>query len=129
MVALGSLLLVALVGSWQQIRVNSLQGDLTAERDARIEDASKLATCRATRTSLLGLGSEQSSALADLRASAEERATRARDVQQQAEDWAQQADQQALQVLQERTPSGADICAAARQAFDDELRRELCYEP
>lgn len=63
-------------------------------------------------------------ALADLHASAMERAARAKDVQQQAEGEAQQADQQAQQVLQERTPAGADACAAASAAFDDELKRE-----
>ena len=116
--------LVLAVGGAQQIRVNSLQSDLTAERDARIEDAGKLGACRATRTNLLGQVIEQNTALADLRAAELERANRARDVQLQAEGRAQQADQQAQQVLQERTPAGADACAAASQAFDDELRRE-----
>jgi len=45
---------VVVVGAGQQIRVNSLQGDLTAERDARIEDAGKLGACRTTRTNLFG---------------------------------------------------------------------------
>ncbi|MGK8437261.1 hypothetical protein ACRS3X_07905 [Ectopseudomonas hydrolytica] len=118
------LVAVVVVGAGQQIRVNSLQGDLTAERDARIEDAGKLGACRATRTTLLGQVIEQNDALADLRAAELERAARARDVQQQAEGRAQHADQQAQQVLQERTPAGADACTAAREAFDDELRRE-----
>jgi hypothetical protein len=67
---------------------------------------------------------EQNGALADLRAAELERATRARDVQHHAEGRAQQADQQAQQVLQERTPAGVDACTAASRAFDDELRRE-----
>lgn len=116
--------LVLAVGGAQQIRVNSLQSDLTAERDARIEDAGKLGACRSTRTNLLGQVIEQNGALADMRAAELERANRARDVQLQAEGRAQQADQQAQQVLQERTPAGADACAAASAAFDDELRRE-----
>lgn len=118
------LALVLAVGGGQQVRVNSLQSDLTIERDARIEDAGKLGACRATRTNLLGQVIEQHVALADMRAAELERATRARDVQQQAESRAQQADQQAQQVLQERTPAGVDVCAAASAAFDDELRRE-----
>ena len=118
------LVLVLAVGGGQQVRVNSLQSDLTIERDARIEDAGKLGACRATRTNLLGQVIEQHVALADMRAAELERATRARDVQQQAESRAQQADQQAQQVLQERTPAGVDVCAAASAAFDDELRRE-----
>lgn len=119
----GAVLALA-VGGVQQVRVNSLQSDLTIERDARIEDAGKLGACRSTRTALLGQVIEQNTALADLRAAELERATRARDVQQQAEGRAQQADQQAQQVLQERTPAGVDACTAASQAFDDELRRE-----
>jgi len=118
------LVLVLAVGGVQQVRVNSLQSDLTIERDARIDDASKLGACRATRTNLLGQVIEQNAALADLRASALERAARAEDLQQLAEVEAQQADQQAQQVLQERTPSGVDACAAASAAFDDELKRE-----
>ena len=108
----------------QQVRVNSLQSDLTIERDARIKDAGKLGACRATRTNLLGQVIEQNGALADLRAAELERANRARDVQLQAEGRAQHADQQAQQVLQDRTPAGVDACTAASQAFDDELRRE-----
>lgn len=112
-----------LVGA-QQIRLNSLQSDLTTERDARIEDAGKLGACRATRTNLLEEVIEQNAALADLRAAELERAARARDVQQRAEGEARQAEAQAQQVLQERTPEGVEVCAAASAAFDDELRRE-----
>lgn len=108
----------------QQIRVSGLQDDLQTERGERLQDADKLGACRATRTNLLGQVIDQNDALADLRAAELERAIRARDAQQQAEGRAQQADQQAQQVLQERTPAGADACAAASAAFDDELRRE-----
>ena len=122
--ALGGLVLAVVVGLGQQIRVSSLQGDLAAERQARLEDAGKLGACRATRTNLLGQVIEQNGALADLRAAELERAARAREAQQRAEVEAQQSDQQAQQVLQERTPAGADACAAASAAFDDELKRE-----
>jgi len=118
------LVAVVVVGAGQQIRVNSLQGELTAERDARIEDASKLGSCRTTRTTLLGQVIEQNGAMAELRAAAEERTARAREVQQKAEGKAQHAEQQALTVTQERTPAGVDACTAASQAFDDELKRE-----
>lgn len=120
----GGLVLAALIGLGQQIRVHSLQGDLATERQARLEDSGKLGACRTTRTNLLGQVIEQNSALADLRAVELGRAARARDVQQQAEGMALQADHQAQQVLQERTPAGVDACIAASQAFDDELRRE-----
>ena len=119
----GAVLILA-VGGVQQIRVAGLQNDLTAERDARQEDAGKLGACRTTRANLLGQVIEQNGALADMRAAELERATRARDVQQQAEGDARQAEAQAQQVLQERTPAGADACAAASAAFDDELKRE-----
>jgi hypothetical protein len=119
-----ALLLGLILAVGQQIRVSSLQAELETERTARLDDAGKLGACRATRTNLLGQVIEQNGALANLRAAELERANRARDVQQQAEGLAQQADRQAQQVLQERTPAGVDACAAASQAFDDELRRE-----
>ena len=119
-----ALLLGLLLVAGQQIRVSFLQAELESERQAGLDDAEKLGACRSTRTNLLGQVIEQNSALAQLRAAEQERAARARDVQQQAEGRAQQADQQAQQVLQERTPAGVDACAAASQAFDDELRRE-----
>lgn len=108
----------------QQIRVSSLQGDLQAERSARLDDAGKLGACRATRTALLGQVIEQNDALADLRGAAQARAAEVQALQAQAEGMALQADHQAQQVLQERTPAGVDACTAASQAFDDELRRE-----
>jgi len=118
------LVLVLAVGGVQQVRVYSLQSQLETERSALLDASGKLGACRATRTNLLGQVIEQNGALADMRAAELERATRARDVQQQAEGRAQQADQQAQQVLQERTPAGVDACAAASAAFDDELKRE-----
>ncbi|CAM3852066.1 hypothetical protein [Ectopseudomonas alcaliphila] len=119
-----ALLLGLILAVGQQIRVSFLQAELEAERTARLDDADKLGACRTTRTSLLGQVIEQNGALAGLRAAELERANRARDMQLQVEGRAQQADQQAQQVLQERTPAGVDACTAASQAFDDELRRE-----
>lgn len=119
-----ALLLGLLLVAGQQLRVSGLQGELESERQARVDDAAKLGACRTTRTTLLGQVIEQNGALADLRAAEQERAARARDVQQQAEGRAQQAEQQAQLVLQERTPAGVDACTAASQAFNDELKRE-----
>jgi hypothetical protein len=119
-----ALLLGLILAVGQQIRVSLLQAELETERADRLDDADKLGACRTTRTTLLGQVIEQNTALADLRAAELERATRVRDVQQQAEGMALQADHQAQQVLQERTPAGVDACAAASAAFDDELRRE-----
>lgn len=119
-----ALLLGLLLVAGQQIRVGFLQAALETERTARLDDAGKLAACRTTRTTLLGQVIEQNGALADLRAAELERSAHARAVQQQADGEAQQADRQALAVMQERTPAGADACAAASAAFDNELRRE-----
>ncbi|MDH0098244.1 hypothetical protein N7333_16800 [Pseudomonas sp. GD04158] len=119
-----ALLLGLLLVAGQQIRVSFLQAELEAERLARRDDADKLGACRTTRTNLLGQVIEQNGALAELRAAEQERSARARDVQQRAEGEAQLADRQALAVMQERTPVGADVCAAASAAFDDELKRE-----
>lgn len=123
-VALGGLVLTGIVGAGQQVRVSALQAELETERGARLADADKLGACRTTRTNLLELTIEQNQALAGLRAADQERAQRAQAAQQEAEGRAQQADQQAQAVMQERTPAGADACAAASRAFDDELRRE-----
>lgn len=119
-----ALLVGLLLAGAQQIRISGLQGDLVAERGARIEDAGKLGACRTTRTNLLELTIEQNSALAGLRSAEHDRADKARQAQKEAEGGARQADQQAQQVLQERLSPGADACAAASAAFDDELRRE-----
>lgn len=119
-----ALLLGLVVVAGQQIRVTLLQGELEAERQARLDDAGKLGACRTTRTNLLGQVIEQNDTLADLRAAELERASRARDVQQHAEGEAQHADARALAVMQERTPAGVDACTAASKAFDDELKRE-----
>lgn len=119
-----ALLLGLLLVVVQQVRVSSLQGELQTERSARLDDAGKLGACRATRTTLLGQVIEQNEALADLRGAAQARAAEVRALQAQAEGMALQADHQAQQVLQESTPAGVDTCAAASQAFDDELRRE-----
>jgi len=119
-----ALLLGLILAVGQQIRVSFLQAELQTERTARLDDAGKLGACRTTRTNLLGQVIEQNDALADLRSAALERAARARDQQAHAEAEAHQADQQAQQVLQERTPPGTDACADASAAFDNELKRE-----
>lgn len=123
-VALGGLVLVGVVGGGLQLRVAGLQGELADLRKVQLKDAGALAACRETRTNLLELTIEQNAGLANLRTAEQERAQRAQAVQQQAEGRAQQAEQQAQAVMQERTPAGADACATARAAFDEELKRE-----
>ncbi|UVO19118.1 hypothetical protein [Stutzerimonas stutzeri] len=63
------LLSLLLVGGIQQYRVNGLQDDLKAERDAATENFGKLSACRERCGDLMVQVGEQNSALADLRES------------------------------------------------------------
>ncbi len=65
--ALAGLLLAAVVGGAQEIRVSLLHKQLQAEQSGRLEDAGKLGACRETRSTLLVQVSEQNQAMADLR--------------------------------------------------------------
>lgn len=116
---LGGLVLAALVGLGQQIRISSLQGDLATERQARIEDAGKLGACRTTRSNLLGQVIEQNGALADLRAQANARAASAVRERDRARVEAQTDYLAANRLLQERT--GGHACVAAESVIDMEL--------
>lgn len=117
--ALGGLVLALAVSIGQQIRVNSLKGDLAAERDARIEDAGKLGACRATRVNMEALVGEQNQAIADLSALAQQRREVARRAQRDAQQGALADYQAANRLQQERT--GGDACAAAEAVIDREL--------
>lgn len=121
---LSGLLLALAVGGVQQIRVAGLQSQLETERSSLLDSIDKLGACRSTRTTLLGQVIEQNSAIAGLQSAEQERSAKAIEEQQKAEGAATNVDRQAQQVLQEQTPIGADACAAAGQAFDEELKRE-----
>lgn len=112
------------VGGVQQVRIYGLQSQLGTDRSSLLEASEKLGACRATRTTLLGQVIEQNSAIAGLRSAEQERSAKAREEQQKAEVEAANVDRQAQEVLQEQTPIGADACADASAAFDNELKRE-----
>lgn len=63
-------------------------------------------------------------ALANLRQQGELRATLARQAMETAAAAAATTAEAVQQILAERTPPGADACAAAQSSFDAELRRE-----
>ena len=113
------LLVVAVVGAGQQIRVFGLQSDLDDERAAATEQYGKLVACRETRGSLLVQVCEQNSALADLRARATARAQQAEQAQAGARQQSEADYQAANRLQQERT--GGDACAAATSVIDKEL--------
>lgn len=113
------LLAMTVVAGGQQIRVHDLQGDLQAERAARIKDAGKLGACRTTRTNLLEQAIEQNQAVASLRQAAADRAAVARAGQATARTESEQDYQAANRLQQERT--GGDACAAAEAVIDQEL--------
>lgn len=116
---LAGLLLAGLVGGAQQLRVLGLQGDLKAERSARIEDVGKLSACRVTRSNLLEQAIDQNRAVATLHQAATDRAAVARAGQASARSGAEKDYQAANRLQQERT--GGDACAAAEAVIDQEL--------
>lgn len=116
---LAGLLLAAVVGGAQEIRVSHLHKQLQAERSGRLEDAGKLGACRETRSTLLVQVSEQNQALADLRQAESDRAALARQAQQDGKAQAAEDYQAANRLQQERT--GGDACAAAESVIDREL--------
>ncbi|MBA1278123.1 hypothetical protein [Stutzerimonas stutzeri] len=113
------LLALLLVGGVQQYRVNGLQYDLKAERDAATENFGKLSACRETRGNLLVQVGEQNSAIAGLRESGRLRKEKAQVGQADARDQAQADYQAANRLQQERT--GGDQCIAAESVIDKEL--------
>lgn len=117
--ALAGLLLAALVGGAQEIRVSLLHKQLQAEQGGRLEDAGKLGACRETRATLLVQVSEQSQALASLRQAAADRAALAEQAQQQARRAAEHDYQAANRLQRERT--GGDACAASDAVINQEL--------
>ncbi len=112
-------LAVLLVAGVQQYRLNGLQDDLKAERDAATENFGKLSACRETRGNLLVQVGEQNGALANLSAAAEQRKELAESAQRDAREQAQADYQAANRLQQERT--GGDQCVAAESIIDTEL--------
>ncbi|MGF6695230.1 hypothetical protein M2318_005331 [Metapseudomonas resinovorans] len=113
------LLALALVGVGQQLRVISLQGDLTTAQDTVQTAGEKLAACRETRGNLLVQVGEQNQALAGMRQAALDRQAVARKEQEAARQQAEEDYQAANRLQQERI--GGDACAAAETVIGKEL--------
>lgn len=113
------LLAVVVIAGAQQFRVSGLQDELKIERAASTDTFGKLSACRETRGNLLVQVSEQNTALADLRALADQRQERAKQAQAGARAEAQQDYQAANRLQQER--AGGDACVAAESIIDTEL--------
>lgn len=113
------LLVLVLAICAQQVRVVALQDALTAEQEARRDEAGKLGACRETRSNLLVQAVEQNQALAGLRQVESDRAAQARKAQQEGKAQAAEDYQAANRLQQERT--GGDACQAAVEVIDKEL--------
>lgn len=91
----------------------------------QISDSSAaVASCVTTRESLAAGIETQKQALVSLQAAAAQSAERAQAAQRDAEGRARNWEQQALAIQAERTPAGAEVCSASRQAFARELAEE-----
>lgn len=86
--------------------------------------AAAVASCITTSKSLQASVTEQNQALVDLQRQAAQVAERAQAAQAAAEQKAVSAERRAQQILAERPAPGADVCTAARDAFDIELKGE-----
>lgn len=117
--ALAGLLLAAVVGGAQEIRVSLLHKQLQAEQSGRLEDAGKLGACRETRSTLLVQVSEQNQAMASLRQAAAARAAQVEQERLQARQQTEQDYQAANRLQRERT--GGDACAASEAVINQEL--------
>lgn len=113
------LLVLVLAICAQQVRVVALQDALTAEQDARREDAGKLGACRETRSNLLEQVIEQNRGIAQLKQAEIDRAAAVNLAQREAKTQAEQDYQAANRLQQERI--GGDACQAAVEVIDKEL--------
>lgn len=88
------------------------------------DSSAAVASCVTSRDSLAAGVDAQNQALVLLQTVAAQSAERARAQQEAAEGRAVAAEQNAQAILAERVPAGAEVCSAARQAFDKELAQE-----
>ncbi len=83
-----------------------------------------LAQARSTNQELIDHLAIQNAAIDKLQAETADRIQKAQDAIAQAQAQAHQADQAAQRILAAKPPVGADLCKAARDAFDEELKQE-----
>lgn len=122
--ALGVILLLALgagIGGWAAywLTAEHFRPIVEKQQKAATDAASALASCRTTNSTLQSQVGEQNRALADLRRAAEDRATKAKADQQQAEQTSGEHYKTANRYQQERT--GGDPAAAAASIIDQAL--------
>lgn len=90
-----------------------------------LADANKqIGTLTTANTALKASVEHQNGAIADLQAAAQRREREAAQAVQQARQQSAKEQTRAQAVLLLRPPPGANPCAAAQAAFDDELRTE-----
>jgi hypothetical protein len=96
---------------------------IAAKKDT---DAARVnaAQWQASYTALQAAGKRQNDAVAAFAAASDARAKAAEVAEAAAKKRADAADARAKQILQSQPPPGLDLCTAARQAFDAELKEE-----
>lgn len=122
---LAVLLLIAAgagLGAWMAAGHYRPQLDTAQKQIA--DSSAAVASCVTSRETLAAGVDAQNQALERLQAAAVQSADRARAAQAAAENRALTAEQNAQAILAERIPAGAEVCSAARQAFDTELAQE-----
>ncbi|MDF3864190.1 hypothetical protein P3W53_06955 [Pseudomonas denitrificans (nom. rej.)] len=124
-VGLATVLLLAAgagLGAW--LAAGHYRPQLDTAQKQLADSSAAVASCIATRESLAAGIETQKQALVSLQAAAAQSAEHAQAAQQAAESRARSWEQQALAIQAERTPAGAELCSAARQAFARELAEE-----
>lgn len=110
------------IGAW--LAAGHYRPQLVTAQQQISDSSAAVASCITTRESLAAGIETQKQALVSLQAAAVQSAERAHAAQQAAEGRALAAEENAQAILAERTPAGAEVCGAARQAFDQELAQE-----
>lgn len=122
---LAVLLLIAAgtgLGAW--LAAEHYRPQLATAQKQIADSSAAVASCVTSRESLAAGVEAQNQALQRLQAAAAQSAERARAQQEAAEGRAVAAEQNAQAILAERIPAGAEVCSAARHAFDTELAQE-----
>ncbi|MCG8907310.1 hypothetical protein [Pseudomonas sp. DP-17] len=122
---LAVLLLVAAgagLGAW--LAAGHYRPQLATAQKQIADSSAAMASCATSRESLAAGVDAQNQALVRLQAAATQAAESALAAQKAAEGRALAAEQSAQVILAERIPAGAEVCSAARQAFDKELAQE-----
>ena len=123
LLAVALLLAMGAVGGYWMAG-NHYQPLIKAAQDKVEASAGRLSSCATTRDSLQASVNQQNQALVDLQRQASKVAEQAQAAQAAAEQRALTVEQRAQQILAEWPAPGTDVCTAARDAFDAELKGE-----